>query len=64
MHSTTTWLLATFACLSAVVDGYSVIDLSGGDWTVQNSAYNISEPASFPSQAHLDLYNAEVIGDP
>ena len=42
----------------------NVIDLSGPDWTLQNLPLNISVPASLPSQAHLDLHAAQVIGDP
>ena len=41
-----------------------VVDLSGNDWTLENSPLNISVPGSVPSQAHLDLYAAQVIGDP
>ena len=40
------------------------IDLSGNDWTLQNLPLNISVPGSVPSQAHLDLYAAQVIGEP
>ena len=42
----------------------SIIDLSGDGWTVQNLPLNISIPGSLPSQAHLDLLTAQVIGDP
>ena len=52
------------ASIFAVVATQKVIDLSGNDWTLQNPALNISVPASFPSQAHLDLYAAQVIGNP
>ena len=41
-----------------------VIDLSKNDWTLENLPLNISVPGSAPSQAHLDLYAAQVIGDP
>lgn len=41
-----------------------VIDLSDSDWTVSNPGLNISVLGSWPSQAHLDLYAAQVIGDP
>ena len=41
-----------------------VIDLSGSDWTLENVLLNVSVPGSIPSQAHLDLYSAHVIGDP
>ena len=42
----------------------TVLDLSASDWTLQNLPLNISVPASLPSQAHLDLYAAQVISDP
>ena len=42
----------------------TVVDLSGSDWTLLNLPLNISVPASLPSQAHLDLYAAQVIGNP
>ena len=42
----------------------TVVDLSGSDWTLLNLPLNISVPAALPSQAHLDLYAAQVIGNP
>ena len=48
----------------AAVAAQNVIDLSGNGWTLQNPSLNISVPASLPSQAHLDLYAAQVIGNP
>lgn len=55
-----------FAALLFVVGVLSqnIIDLSGSDWTLENLPLNISVPGSVPSQAHLDLYAAQVIGDP
>lgn len=41
-----------------------ILDLSAIDWTVSNSNLSISVPGQLPSQAHLDLYAAHVIGDP
>ena len=41
-----------------------VIDLSRNDWTLENLPLNISVPGSVPSQAHLDLYAAQVVSDP
>ena len=49
---------------STCVMAQKVIDLSGNDWTLQNLPLNISVPGSVPSQAHLDLYANQVIGDP
>lgn len=50
--------------LLSSVSAQKVINLSGRDWTLQNLPLNISVPGSVPSQAHLDLYAAQVIGDP
>ena len=50
--------------LLRLVSTQAVINLSDADWTLQNLPLNISVPASVPSQAHLDLYEAQVIGDP
>ena len=57
---------ATLAGLIAysTLSTQTVIDLSLHEWTLQNLPLNISVPASLPSQAHLDLYAAQVIGDP
>jgi len=41
-----------------------IVSLVGNDWTLTNPSLNITVPASLPSQAHLDLYNNQVIGDP
>lgn len=46
------------------VFSHKAIDLSGNEWTLENLPLNISVPGSVPSQAHLDLYAAQVIGDP
>lgn len=59
--------MRTFWTLPVVVwqvSAQAVINLSGTDWTVSNPALNVSVPGSLPSQAHLDLYNAQVIGNP
>nr|XP_023907876.1 beta-mannosidase A-like [Quercus suber]POF16295.1 beta-mannosidase a [Quercus suber] len=50
--------------LTAASAAQSVFNLSAARWTVQNPRRNISIPGSLPSQAHLDLYRAGVIGDP
>ena len=50
-------------CLS-ITFAQKIINLSGNDWTLQNLPLNISVPGSVPSQAHLDLYASQVIGDP
>lgn len=49
---------------AANVFSQTLIDLSGSEWTLENLLLNISVPGSVPSQAHLDLYAAQVIGDP
>ena len=57
-------LLGSATVAATLAAGQTVIDLSGNDWTLQNSDLNVSVPGSVPSQAHLDLYAAQVIGDP
>jgi beta-mannosidase len=47
-----------------LVASQKVVDLSQNAWTLQNLPLNISVPGSVPSQAHLDLFAAQVIGDP
>ncbi|KAK0835009.1 hypothetical protein LTR73_001301 [Friedmanniomyces endolithicus] len=42
----------------------TVHPLSGSNWTLSDPGSNVSIPANFPSQAHLDLYAAGIIGDP
>lgn len=48
----------------APVAAQRVVDLSGPGWTLSNPSLNVSVPAQLPSQAHLDLFDARVIGDP
>ena len=60
-----TWKTSLAGSISLAASSLqTVIDLCGNDWTLQNLPLNISVPASLPSQAHLDLYAAQVIGDP
>lgn len=40
-----------------------VVDLSGDGWTVRNQQGNVTVPGRLPSQVHLDLYAAKVIGE-
>ncbi|KAI0014523.1 glycoside hydrolase family 2 protein [Xylariomycetidae sp. FL0641] len=47
-----------------LVSSHNVVSLAGNDWTVHNDGLNVSVPGHLPSQAHLDLYAANVIGDP
>lgn len=56
-------VLAVFPSALPSASGQKVIDLSGDGWTVSNSALNISIPGRVPSQAHLDLFAAGVIGE-
>lgn len=60
----TTWQILTGLLFTTGVLAQKVIDLGGKDWTLQNLPLNIGVPGSVPSQAHLDLYAAQVIGDP
>lgn len=56
-------LLAGFATVTVVASQH-IIDLNGKNWTLTNSAGNVSIPGSVPSHAHLDLLAAGVIDDP
>ncbi|TKA81107.1 hypothetical protein B0A49_00402 [Cryomyces minteri] len=61
------WGSAVLAAASttAPVASKKVMTLSGTAWTVTSPNFtDISIPGSLPSQAHLDLYKAQVIGDP
>ncbi|KAJ0413692.1 glycoside hydrolase superfamily [Aspergillus carlsbadensis] len=40
-----------------------VVDLSGDKWTLRSPAINSTVPASLPSQVHLDLHRAGLIGN-
>lgn len=57
-------ILFLAACLFPFASPQKVISLVGDDWTLSNLPLNISIPASLPSQAHLDLFENQVIGDP
>ena len=56
--------VVAFAAILRLVSSEKVISLVGNDWTLSNAALNVSVPAHLPSQAHLDLFAAGVIGDP
>lgn len=55
---------AVAALLLPYAASQNVVSLEGNGWTLSNNALNISVPANLPSQAHLDLYANQVIGDP
>lgn len=42
----------------------NIVELSSQTWTLSNALYNISIPGKVPSHVHLDLFAAQVIGDP
>lgn len=63
MHLSKKFSLALLPTIAQTVLGQHVIDLSGDGWTVSSKALNISVPGRLPSQAHLDLYAANVIGE-
>ncbi|PSN73172.1 glycoside hydrolase family 2 protein [Corynespora cassiicola Philippines] len=53
------------ASTASSVFGQQVLDLSALEWTLTSPNFSyISVPGHIPSQVHLDLYNAKVIGDP
>jgi beta-mannosidase len=55
-------LLASATRLLQAGFAQHVVDLSGNKWTLKNDQGNISVPGHVPSQVHLDLYEARVIG--
>lgn len=63
MHPWKNFVLALLPAVAHNVLAQNVIDLSGDGWTVSSKALNISVPGNLPSQAHLDLYAAGVIGE-
>lgn len=61
-HTTQSILVASLATYSY---SQQVLDLSTVAWTVTSPNFTyLSVPGKIPSQAHLDLYAAQVIGDP
>ncbi|KAF2800922.1 glycoside hydrolase family 2 protein [Melanomma pulvis-pyrius CBS 109.77] len=60
-----TQVVLASATAASVVWSRQILDLSSVDWTLTSPNFtNISVPAKLPSQAHLDLYDARVIGNP
>ena len=57
-------LTCIYTVLLPLASCQKIIDLSQSTWTLQNPDLNVSVPGSLPSHAHLDLYAAQVIGDP
>lgn len=58
-------LVMASCLLTASVAAQSVVDLSAFSWKLSQPSGNISDiPASFPSQAHLDLYENQIIPYP
>ncbi|ORY15621.1 glycoside hydrolase superfamily [Clohesyomyces aquaticus] len=63
MRRSTQTILA--ASLVAASHSQTVLDLSTVEWTVTSPNFTyISVPGKLPSQAHLDLYAAQAIGNP
>lgn len=53
-----------FALLPPHAGASNIVDLSTQKWRLSNAPYNVSVPGKVPSQVHLDLEAARVIGDP
>lgn len=51
------------ASILPVVLGQHVRDLSSEHWSLSSRALNRTVPAQFPSQVHLDLLKAGMIGE-
>ena len=62
MHSVRRAIAGALA--AGLASASNVVDLSTQQWTLQNLDLNVSVPGNVPSQVHLDLYAAQVIGDP
>lgn len=62
MRSWAQTALALLAPSLPLALGQHVRDLSGSGWTLSGPALNTTVPARVPSQAHLDLLHAGVIG--
>jgi hypothetical protein len=52
-------VLAFFGTVSA----QTILDLGDETWTVTDQSNSITVPGKWPSQVHLDLYAAGIIGE-
>ncbi|KAJ5129510.1 uncharacterized protein N7515_005549 [Penicillium bovifimosum] len=57
------WHQLLLALIPGTTLGQTVLDLNSDGWTVSSKALNISVPGRVPSQVHLDLLAANVIGN-
>lgn len=64
LHLLVATLGATSLLFPQAAAASNIVDLSSQKWRLTNTPYNISVPAKVPSQVHLDLQAAQVIGDP
>lgn len=55
--------LAVLAFALPAVLGQHVRDLGSEEWTLSGGALNRTVPGRLPSQVHLDLFEAVVIGE-
>lgn len=62
MHVKGETVLALLTAGLPSVAGQHVVDLSGDGWTLSSTALNRTVPGHLPSQVHLDLFEAGVIG--
>lgn len=63
MRLNTELVLAAVPATVQPVLAQKVVSLTGDGWTVSSKALNISVPGKLPSQVHLDLLAAKVIGE-
>lgn len=56
------WVNLAAGVLTASQNGAGISSLDDAKWTVTNEYGNITVPGKFPSQVHLDLLAAGVIG--
>jgi beta-mannosidase len=62
MHVKSETVLALLTAGIPSVAGQHVVDLSGDGWTLSSTVLNRTVPGHLPSQVHLDLFAAGVIG--
>ncbi|KAK3403387.1 glycoside hydrolase family 2 protein [Sordaria brevicollis] len=58
------FVLTATCLITSITNALNLLDLSTQKWTLASPALNISVRGRVPSQVHLDLFEAGVIGDP
>jgi beta-mannosidase len=58
------WSAFAISWGAQIVLAQNIVDFRHFKWHLTNSDGNVSIPATYPSQAHLDLFAAGVTADP